>query len=74
MSKKVWLVVFPTYLYKEDVAKVAADNDLRVINSRFADQYTDEQIEGNPPALTLTTETPKKKVKRKASKKPKDKE
>lgn len=66
MSKKVWLVDFPTYLYKEDVAAVAAVNDLRVINSRFADQYTDEQIESKPPKLTL--KSAKKSTKKKTVK------
>ena len=66
MSKKVWLVDFPTYLYKEDVAAVAAANDLRVINNRFADQYTDEQIESKPPKLTL--KSAKKSTKKKTVK------
>ena len=64
MSKKVWLVDFPTYLYKEDVTAVAAINDLKVIDSRFASQYTDEQIVSEPPELTLKSEKPKAKKKK----------
>ena len=57
--KKIWLVEHPTSQYKEDVAKLAIANGLNVIDAKFADSFTKEQLADKPPKLTKLSE-PKK--------------
>lgn len=60
MSKKIWLVKFPTYQYNEDVQSLAMMNGLKIIDDRNKDRIGDKFIEKNPPKLTIKGAKPKK--------------
>lgn len=51
---KVWFVDFPTFQYKEDVKALAASKQLRVINSRFRDKFSDDEVVDAKSAPKLT--------------------
>tara|TARA_R110000851_G_scaffold193852_1_gene344643 strand:- start:550 stop:741 length:192 start_codon:yes stop_codon:yes gene_type:complete len=50
--KKIWLVEFPTYQYKEDVKALAAAKNLRIIDAKFGAGIGEQFIEIKPPKLT----------------------
>lgn len=59
--QKVWLVVFPTYKYKEDVKDLARRNNLKIINAKFKHEINPDYVEAKPPKLTLKPEYQPKK-------------
>lgn len=50
--KKIWLVEFPTYQYKEDVKALAAAKNLKIIDAKFGKGIAAEFVEAKPPKLT----------------------
>ena len=50
--KKIWLVEFPTYQYKEDVKALASSKGLKVIDAKFGKGIDEKFIETKPPKLT----------------------
>lgn len=52
-QKEIWYVDFPTHQYNEDVKKLAKENGLRIINSRY--KGDNEGCE-NSPKLTKKNE------------------
>jgi hypothetical protein len=50
----IWLVDFPTYQYNEDVRDLASKAGLQIIDSRFKDSFTDEQLVSAKDAPKLT--------------------
>ena len=64
MTKKIWLVDFPTYQYKEDVKTLAIQNNLKVIDSSFR---------ANIDLKFLVSEAEAPKLTKKAVKKPTEK-
>ena len=50
--KKIWLVEFPTYQYNENVVELAKQNGLKIIDSRYAKDYNQDQIATQTPTLT----------------------
>lgn len=51
---KVWLVEFPAYQYKEDVAELAKKNDLEIVDAKFSASYRKEQVVSEKDAPKLT--------------------
>lgn len=62
MTKKIWLVEFPTHKYKEDVKELARQNNLRVIDDRYKNLCSPDEIESKVPTLTLKGAKPKPKA------------
>ena len=60
--KKIWLVEFPTYQYKEDVKALAAAKNLRIIDAKFGAGIGEQFIEIKPPKLTNLVEEAKLEV------------
>jgi hypothetical protein len=50
--QKYWLVVMPLSQYKEDVKKLARDNNLAIIDARFSKTTDQNRISLDTPALT----------------------
>lgn len=63
ITKKIWLVEFPTHQYNEDVKELAEMKRLRIIDARFKDDFAGSKM--------LATETPEltKKDSKKSAKK-----
>lgn len=57
---KIWLVEHPTYQYKEDVRELALENGLSVVDAKFKDSFTKEQIADKTPKLTKKNAKPTK--------------
>ena len=66
--RQVWLVDFPTSQYNEDVKAVASAADLRIIDAKFKDDYSESDLANNPPSLTKIGEKKKRKPRKKAAK------
>ena len=64
----IWLVVFPTSQYNEDVKAVASAAGLRIIDARFKDQFSELDLAKNPPSITRIGEKKKRKPRKKAAK------
>lgn len=56
MKKKIWLVPHPTYVFKEDVKKIAASKQLQVIDAKFKDSIDPDRLAKDTPSLTLKPE------------------
>lgn len=52
-NRKVWFVKHPLSLYEEDVKKLAAKNELNIIDVRFKDSIDKKLVETKTPKLTL---------------------
>ena len=59
-ANKIWLLKFPIRLYKEDVKKLAVENNLKIIDDKFADSVSDSDVESKPPKLTLVAKKQRK--------------
>lgn len=52
IEKKVWLVDHPISQFKEDVKTLALQNNLKIIDSKFAKDVDPKMIAGDVPKLT----------------------
>jgi hypothetical protein len=54
-SKKIWLVSFPLFKYKDDVKDLARKANLKIVDARFKSAYKPEMViaEAEAPKLTL---------------------
>lgn len=59
-DRKIWLVNFPTYQYKEDVKKLASKAGLKIVDARHGRSFKKEMIEDKPPKLTLKNDKTEK--------------
>lgn len=55
MNKKIWLVPHPTYQFKEDVKALARQNNLKIVDAKFASNYKQEVLVAEAPKLTKKT-------------------
>jgi len=51
--KKIWLIPLPDKFWVEDLAELAKKNNLELMLKSSAKGIKDDQIEKNPPELTL---------------------
>jgi len=54
MVKKIWLVEFPAYQYKESVTDLAHKEGLEVVDVKFKDSFNPELIVSSKEAPKLT--------------------
>lgn len=52
MNKKIWLVPHPIYQFKEDVKLLARQNNLKIVDAKFAKDFKSEMIATEAPKLT----------------------
>lgn len=52
IEKQVWLVPHPTSQFKEDVKTLALQNNLKIVDARFAGGIDPKRIASKTPKLT----------------------
>lgn len=53
--RKIWFVAHPLGQFKEDVKMLAMQNNLKIVDAKFADEYPEEMHAGKTPKLTSIT-------------------
>lgn len=53
--RKIWLVAHPIGQFKEDVKTLAMQNNLKIVDAKYADQYPEEMVATKAPKLTSLT-------------------
>lgn len=51
--RKIWFVEHPTAQYSEDVKLLALQNNLRILDARFKDDYEGDIVAEKTPELTI---------------------
>ena len=51
-NRKVWMVEMPSHQYKEDVKALAKEAGLKVVDAKFSDNYSKDDIATDTPKLT----------------------
>ena len=62
-KRKIWLLALPASLYVDDIKQLAKDNNLQIVDAKFADKINDKDVEQKPPKVKLVS--PKRKAKKK---------
>jgi len=62
-ENSIWFVKHPTYIYEEDVAKLARQNDLKIIDEKFKSKFKPEFATKKAPKLTIKKEFLKEEAK-----------
>ena len=50
--RKIWLVVFPTYQYNENVKQLATKAGIKIIDAKHSHLIAEEFVEPDPSKLT----------------------
>lgn len=53
--RKIWLVAHPIGQFKEDVKTLAMQNNLKIVDAKYSDQYPEEMVATKAPKLTSLT-------------------
>ena len=54
-ARKIWFVAHPIGQFKEDVKMLAMQNNLKIVDARFADDYPESMHAMKAPKLTSIT-------------------
>jgi len=55
-NQKKWFVEFPLYKYKEDVVKLARENDLEIVDALYKNEFDEKFHALDAPKITKKTD------------------